>query len=104
MREFAVFALAGLGVYLARASFIVVVGDRALPEWAERLLRNVGPAVLAALITSLLLTDGPAAFFTDAGQVAAVAVALIVAYRTRNFAWTFAAGMAVFWTVSGLMG
>lgn len=104
MTAFVVFALAGLGVYAARASFVVLVGDRVLPPWAERLLRNVGPAVLAALITSLLLTDGVAAFVTDPAQVVAVLVAIPVAIRTKSFAWTFLAGMAVFWTVSAVAG
>ena len=97
MTAFVVFLLAGLGVYGARASFIVLVGERVLPDWAERLLRNVGPAVLAALITSLLLTDGIEAFITDPAEVVAVVVAVPVALKTRNFAWTFIAGMAVFW-------
>lgn len=103
MTAFVVFLLAGTGVYLARASFIVLVGDRVLPEWAERLLRNVGPAVLAALITSLLLTDGVTAFVTDPAEVGAVAVAIPVALKTRNFAWTFLAGMFVFWTLRALL-
>lgn len=103
MREFGVFALAGVGVYLARASFILAVGSRPLPEWAERLLRNVGPAVLAALITSLLLTDGAVDFLTDPAEVTAVAVSLLVAYRTRSFAWTFAAGMTAFWLLNAIL-
>lgn len=102
MTAFLVFLFAGIGVYLARASFIVLVGDRVLPDWAERLLRNVGPAVLAALTTSLLLTDGVVEFVTDPAEVIAVVVAIPVALRTRNFAWTFAAGMIVFWIVRSI--
>jgi branched-subunit amino acid transport protein len=94
-----VFALAGAGVYLARASFIVLVGERPLPAWAERLLRNVGPAVLAALITSLLLNDGITSFATDPAQVVAVLVAVGIAVRTKSFVWTFIAGMAVYWLI-----
>lgn len=103
MTAFLVFLLAGIGVYLARASFIVIVGERLLPDWAERMLRNVGPAVLAALITSLLLTDGIVAFVTDVAEVVAVLVAIPVALKTRNFAWTFAAGMVAFWIVRALV-
>jgi branched-subunit amino acid transport protein len=102
MRDLVVFALAGAGVYGARASFIVIVGDRRLPAWAERALRNVGPAVLAALITSLLLTDGLNAFVTDPARVTAVVVSIPTALRTRNFVWTFAAGMAAFWIVGAV--
>jgi branched-subunit amino acid transport protein len=102
--DFMVFAVIGVGTYLLRASFIVIVGDRTLSEWAERLLANVGPAVFAALITSLLLTDGPAAFLTDPAKVMAVLVAVPVAWKTRNFGWTFAAGMTVFWIVGAIRG
>jgi branched-subunit amino acid transport protein len=99
MTALIVFALAGVGVYLARASFIVLVGERALPDWAERLLRNVGPAVLAALITSLLLTDGITSFATDPAQIVAVLVAIGIAVRTKSFVWTFVVGMAVYWSI-----
>ena len=104
MSDLAVFAVIGVGTYVLRSSFIIVVGDRTLPGWAERLLANVGPAVFAALITSLLLTDGPSAFFTDTARVTAVVVAVPVAWKTRNFGWTFAAGMAVFWIVGAMTG
>lgn len=103
MTAFWVFVLAGIGAYLLRASFIIGVGDRVLPLWAERLLRNVGPAVLAALITSLLLTDGVEEFVTNPGEIAAVAVAIPVALKTKSFAWTFVVGMAVFWAVGALV-
>lgn len=99
MTALIVFALAGLGVYIARASFIVLLGNRVLSERTERLLRNVGPAVLAALITSLVLTDGIVAFVTDPASVGAVVVAVPVAMRTRSFVWTFVVGMAVYWLV-----
>jgi branched-subunit amino acid transport protein len=97
LSDFTVFALIGVGTYLTRASFILIVGDRQLPEWAERLLANVGPAVLAALTTSLLLTDGAAAFVTNPAKVLAVLAAVPVAWKTRSFGWTFVVGMAVFW-------
>jgi branched-subunit amino acid transport protein len=102
VREFTVFAVIGAGTYLFRASFLLLIGDRVLPGWAERLLANVGPAVLAALTTSLLLTDGVVAFVTDPARVAAVLVAIPVALTTRSFGPTFVAGMSVFWLVGAL--
>jgi branched-subunit amino acid transport protein len=99
MTALLVFLFAGIGVYLARASFIVLIGERELPDWAERLLRNVGPAVLAALVTSLLLTDGVTEFVADPAEVTAVLVATGVAIKTKSFVWTFVVGMAVFWLV-----
>ena len=79
----------------APSSFILVVGDRRLPLTVERFLANIGPAVLAALATSLLLTDGAATYLTNAAEVSATVAAIVVAWRTRNFIWTFAAGMVV---------
>lgn len=102
MRELVVFAVIGIGTYLFRGSFLLLIGDRVLPGWAERLLGNVGPAVLAALTTSLLLTEGVAAFVTDPARVAAVLVAIPVAVKTRSFGPTFVAGMSVFWLVGAL--
>ena len=43
-----IFAI-GIGTYLLRLSFIGIVGDRAMPDWALVPLRFVAPAVLAAL-------------------------------------------------------
>lgn len=96
MTAFFVFLVAGLGVYSARASFVLLVGDRELPAWAERMLRSVGPAVLAALITSLLLTDGAVAFVTSPAEVLGVLAATLAAAKTKSFAWAFIVGMAVF--------
>lgn len=103
MTAWIVFAVAGLGTYLARAVFILAVGDRKLPDSVERALGNVGPAVLAALITSLVLTDGVVDFLTNVPEVSAVVIAVFVAWRTRNFIWTFLAGMTVLWVLQAVM-
>ena len=103
MTALIVFVLAGIGTYAARSSFILVVGNRRLPLTVERFLANIGPAVLAALATSLLLTDGAATYLTNAAEVSATVAAIVVAWRTRNFIWTFAAGMVVLWLVGWLV-
>ncbi len=103
MTALVVFVLAGIGTYAARSSFILAIGDRRLPLTVERFLANIGPAVLAGLATSLLLTDGVEAYVTNAAEVSATLVAVVVAWRTRNFIWTFAAGMTVLWVVGWLV-
>lgn len=103
MTAWIVFAVAGAGTYLARSVFILAVGDRRLPEAVERALGNVGPAVLAALITSLVLTDGIVDFVTNLPEVSAIVAAVFVAWRTRNFIWTFVAGMTVLWLLQAVM-
>lgn len=103
MTAFVVFALAGVGTYLARSVFILAVGDRRLPDSIEAALRNVGPAVLAALTTSLLVTDGVTRFLTDIPEMGAVVVAVVVAWRVKGFLWVLAAGMVVLWLLEALL-
>jgi branched-subunit amino acid transport protein len=103
MTAWLTFAAAGFGTYLMRALFILVVGARSLPEPVEQALRNVGPAVLAALTTSLLLDDGVAEFVTNVPEVVAVVAAVFVAVRTRNFLWTFLAGMLALWLLQAVV-
>ena len=59
MSNVAVIFVIGAGTYLLRLSFIGIVGDRIMPNWALVPLRFVAPAVLAALIApAVLLKDG----------------------------------------------
>lgn len=104
MSAYAVFALAGLGTYLARTSFILMVGDRPLPDAVERALRNIGPAVLAALTASLLTTDGVADYLTDLPETVATVVAVATAWWTRRFVVSFVAAMATLWVLQIVMG
>lgn len=89
-----VFLVAGVGTYVSRALFILLVGDRVLPDAAERGLRNIGPAVLAALTASLLTTDGLGDFLTDPPEVAAVAAGVAVGLWRRSFMPSFGAAFA----------
>lgn len=97
MTALLVFAVAGIGTYAARSAFVLAVGDRTLPPIVERALGNVGPAVLAALTASLVFDDGVGPFVTNVPHLAAALVAVYVAWRTRNFLWTFGVGLAVLW-------
>lgn len=103
MSALVVFVVAGIGTYVARGVFVLAVGDRTLPPLLERALRNVGPAVLAALTASLLVSDGVGAFVSDVPEVASAVVAVYVAWRTRHFLWTFGAGLAVLWTLQAIL-
>lgn len=102
MTAYLVFAVAGIGTYLARSLFILLAGDRRLPQPVERGLRNIGPAVLAALAASLLTTDGVVDFVTNLAEVLATIVGVAVAWKTRRFVVSFVAAMAVLWLVQAL--
>lgn len=102
MTAYLVFALAGIGTYLARSLFILVAGDRRLPQPIERGLRNIGPAVLAALAASLLTSNGVVDYVTNLAEVTATVVGIAVAWKTRRFVVSFVAAMAVLWIIQAL--
>ena len=84
-----------IGTYAMRASFLVFADRMAyVPPWAQRLLRQIPPAALAAIVV-------PAFFRPDAhldvwsSELAAGAVAAIVAWRTRNIALTLFVGLGI---------
>jgi branched-subunit amino acid transport protein len=87
--------LAGAGTYLLRASFLAFA-DRLvdLPPLVERVLRQIPPAVLAALVLpQLLRPEGTLDFWQP--QLLAGAIAAVVSWKTRNIAATLVTGMAV---------
>lgn len=94
--------LAGLGTFAMRASFLAVAHRLvAVPPRVHRLLRQIPPAALAALVMPAVLR--PAADFdlVQARVPAAIAAAL-VAWRTRNVALTLVVGMGVLLTIQVL--
>ncbi|TPE49358.1 AzlD domain-containing protein [Amaricoccus solimangrovi] len=94
-RIWTVIALLGIGTYLIRLSFLGMIGDRALPLWATRLLRYVPVAVMPGLVAPLVVwppaTDGA----LDMPRLLAALAALLVGAWKRNALWAIGAGMAV---------
>lgn len=88
-------AVAGVGTFAMRASFLAVAHRLAtVPPWAQRILRQIPAAALAALVLPALVRP--------AGQLdlwqprlLAGAVAALVAWRTRSVTLTLALGMGV---------
>lgn len=102
MRELLIFLVAGAGTYLARSVFILALGDRELSANAERALRTIAPAVLAALTVSLLTTDGAVAFLTDVPVLLGCAAGVAVGLWRKAFLGSFLAAVAVWW-LAGLL-
>jgi len=98
-----IFAI-GIGTYLLRLSFIGIVGDRAMPEWALVPLRFVAPAVLAALIAPAVLLNDGALDLSPASNPRAIAalVALLLAWKTRSVPVVIAAGLATVWALQAM--
>ncbi len=94
----AITVVVGAMTYGMRAIVIVALADRPLPVPIERALRNVGPAVLAALAINLVAggEGGPSLVVAEA---LALVVAGGVAWWRRNILWTLAAGMTVLWVL-----
>lgn len=94
-------AVVGAMTYTMRAVVIVALAHRTIPPAAERALRSVGPAVLAALAINLAAggEGGPSLEWSEA---AALVAAAVVARWRRNLLWSLVAGMGVLWLISGL--
>jgi branched-subunit amino acid transport protein len=84
-----------VGTYAMRASFLVFATRMAsVPPWAQRLLRQIPPAALAAIVVP--------AFFRPEGhldiwsaELVAGAAAAVVAWKTRNIALTLVVGLGI---------
>ena len=98
-----IFAI-GIGTYLLRLSFIGIVGDRVMPEWALVPLRFVAPAVLATLIAPAVLLNDGALDLSPASNPRAIAalVALLLAWKTRSVPLVIAAGLITVWALQAL--
>ena len=93
--------MVGAITYAMRACVIVALAGRTIPVPVERALRNVGPAVLAALAINLAAggDGGPHL----APEVAAALVAGgVVAWWRQSVIWSLSAGMVVLWLAAAV--
>ncbi len=90
-----VMILGGLVTYAIRLSFIFLLDRLRVPDWFQRSLRFVPAAVLSAIILPELVTRNNALVLSWRNpQLLAGAIAILVAWRTKNVLWTISAGMA----------
>ena len=87
--------------YGMRAVAIVALADREIPTSVERVLRNVGPAVLAALAINLA-AGGPGGPHLEWVEAVALVAAGITAWWRKSVLWTLAVGMATLWILTAL--
>lgn len=97
----AIVVMVGAMTYLMRASLIVSLAGRPVPVVVERALRQVGPAVLAALAVNLA-AGGAGGPHLELAEAAALVVGAGVAWRRRNMIWALSAGLVVLWVVTAL--
>jgi branched-subunit amino acid transport protein len=86
--------LAGAGTFAMRASFIVAAHRLAtVPLWADRILRQIPPAALAAIILpALVRPEGTIDLLQP--RLAAGILSALVAWKTRSVALTLILGIA----------
>ena len=96
-------AVGALATWLLRAGFVVLVSPQRLHRRVRGALRNVGPAVLGAMIVTMLVGHGGLyALVTPSPQHLALLVAGAVAWRVRNVAVPMAAALAVMFAVAAI--
>ncbi|SOB93418.1 branched-subunit amino acid transport protein [Rhodobacter sp. JA431] len=94
----------GVGTFFLRYSFLGLIGNRPLPEWALRYLRYTAVAVLPGLVAPLVLWPSATGGQPDPARLAAAAATVGVGLVTRN---TFAAilgGLATLYVALWLVG
>lgn len=97
-----VILLLGAGTYLVRLSFLGLLGDRALPGWALRLLRYVPVSVMPALFAPLVTWPSATGGVPDAPRLAAAVVALALGAATRSVLGAIFGGMTTLYLVMWL--
>jgi branched chain amino acid efflux pump len=103
-RIWTVILVLGVGTYLIRFSFIGLVGDRALPAWAMRMLRYVPVAVMPGLVAPLVVWPHATGGQPDPARLLAAAMALAIGAATRSVLGAIAGGMATLYLALLLIG
>jgi branched-subunit amino acid transport protein len=99
-----VILLAGLLTFGTRLSFILLLDRIKVPDWFRRGLRFVPVAVLSAIILPDLATHNATLDLSLRNpQLYAGALAVLVAWRTKNVLLTILAGMVALLVFQALM-
>ncbi len=96
---------AGLLTFATRLSFILLLDKINMPLWFRQSLRFVPVAVLSAIILpELVQRNGALDISWHNPQLLSGAVAVLVAWRTRNVLLTIIAGMAALLLLQAALG
>jgi len=94
----------GIGTFLVRFSFILIMDKLTLPDAVHNMLRFIPASVLTALIVpSVLLHKNGVASFAGWEQPIAALVAVAVAWKTKNVLATIGVGMLVLWGMQAVL-
>ncbi|MEQ1788567.1 MAG: AzlD domain-containing protein [Acidimicrobiales bacterium] len=94
--------LAGIGTYAMRSSFLVFAHRLAdVPPRVQRLLRQIPPAALAAIVVPAFLRPEGHLDLWQPRFLAGV-IAALVAWRTKNIALTLVVGIGIVMLVDAI--
>jgi branched-subunit amino acid transport protein len=100
-----VILVSGLLTFAIRLSFILLLDRIKVPDWFRRGLRFVPMAVLSAIILPQLATLNAALDLSLRNpQLYAGALAILVAWRTKNVLLTIVMGMAALLVFQAILG
>ena len=93
-----VFACCALTMLACRVLPLFALKGRELPENVERALGFIPPAAFAALVANDLLTPGmfDAGPWPAAEPLAAAAVVVVVAWKTKSLLWCAVSGVGAY--------
>lgn len=100
MTAWLVIAAVALGTYGLRVSMFLILGRWTLPAWTTRPMGLIGPAAVAALVSSLVLTSGGRASLPPVPVLVALAAGFVATRRSGNVMHAFAAGLPAFWLLT----
>lgn len=105
MKLWLLILLAGAVTFAIRLSFIALLDRLQMPPWFGRALRFVPVAVLSAIILPETATrNGVTDLSWRNPQMLAGALAVLVAWRTRNIMLTILAGILALLAAQALLG
>jgi len=92
----AMIAIMGVGTYLIRFSFLGLIGDRKLPEWALRHLRYTPVAVLPGLVAPLVLMPDTVTGDADPIRIATALATVAVGWWRKSMFPGILAGLVTY--------
>jgi len=94
----------GIGTFVLRYSFLGLIGNRPLPEWALRHLRYTAVAVLPGLVAPLVLWPAATQGHPDPARLMAAGATLAVGLITRNTLAAIIGGLVTLYAGLWLFG
>jgi branched-subunit amino acid transport protein len=92
-----------IGTYFIRWSFLGLLGDRELPEWAIRHLRYTSVAIIPGLVAPFVIWPTATNGETDPTRLAAAAAAIAVGVWRKSAVTAIIAGFATLYTLQYLL-